>query len=178
MSLIVQLSQWSKKTATNWFIFIVSTCIITCIFWLILPTIFGRRNVISSKSTRTRDTRNTQQSLSREISRQIEDTKLRLIFRTHTDLSDRLDIPQQDIILHEVKDKTWTDTGLECPEPYRNIKPLVEIPQRTNLQGWIILWKLGNDMFEYNTSIRGDWVLCSKIEIPEDIAEYRSPADR
>jgi hypothetical protein len=172
MSLIVAITDWARKTLKSWITIFISTVVLACVFWIMLPRYFGGRNTVPVTPVQS-----TPEMLSDEISKHINDTKLRLIFRTHADLADRLGIPQQDIILNEVKPKTWTDTGLECPTPDFG-SPLVEVPQRTKLQGWIITWKLGTDVYEYNTSVKGDWVLCSKIEIPEGIAQYRSPANK
>ena len=147
---------------------------LACVLMIVLPSVLSRKT--SPNIDRSTSENVSVSQSKRQIAQQLQNTKLRLIFRTHADLADRLGVPQQDIVLNETKDKVWTDTSLECLTPFRG-SALVQVPQRTELPGWLITWKLGTTIYEYNTSIKGDWVLCSKIEIPEGVAQYRSSSD-
>lgn len=174
MSLILDLNKYAKKTFNKLITFCSLVVVLACVLMTVLPDLLssrasGKPDVLFTGSSRS--------NIETQIKRQLEATKLRLIFRTHTDLADKLGIPQQDISLNETIPKVWADTSLECPAPVYGGDPLTQVPQRINTQGWLITFKLGNTMYEYNTSVKGDWILCSKNEIPEDIAQYRSPAN-
>lgn len=175
MSFIADLNNFAIKSLRSLMLFTMSVIILACVLYLFLPSLLGGN--LNRRTQTSQTSQITQRTQPLDQQQQIEDTRLRLIFRTHADLADRLGVPQQDITLNEVKRKMWTDTSLECPSPFRGT-PLVNISQRTTMPGWLMTWKLGNTIYEYNTSVKGDWVLCSKIEIPNDIAQYRSPADK
>ena len=168
MSLIVDISKWSQKTLKSWLMTLISVFVLACALYIILPYYFGRKTLNNNSLNSLNSSNSSKVKISEQIARQIEKTRLNLIFRTHADLAKVLKVPQQDIILNEVKTKTWTDTSLECLKPLQG-PPLTTIPIRTSLNGWIITWKLGDIIYEYNTSVKGDWILCSKIEIPNNI---------
>lgn len=174
MSLLKDVSSWAKTTVLEGVTFSISMIIIACLLLIALPKIINpnspRYRDIDSKLAKK--SMKSQDDISAELSRQIEDTKLRLIFRTHADLAKRLKIPQSDVILNGVENKTWRDTALECiASDFPGVNPITLNPQLKNVKGWRIVYKVGRTNYEYNTSTRGDWVLCSKIEIPDDIAE-------
>lgn len=173
MSLFVDLNKYGKKLLNKLATMMISVLVLGFTMYIILPDLLGNR----AQPPPPHPQKTPEQIKTDSISQQTEKTRLRLIMRTGTHLADTLGIPQQDIILNGVTNKTWTDTGLECPQPQNpSIKPLVTVPQRTSLPGWLITWKLGNTVYEYNTSVRGDWILCNKIEIPENVYQNRIPA--
>ena len=178
MSLIKDIDSWAKRTVWNTLIFSISLVLVACVLLIALP------RIIDPKSQRYRDVMetpmySTDTNVSQQLAQQLKDTRLRLMFRTHAHLADRLGIPQSDIMLVRVVDKTWKDTSLECMNPsLSGVYPLTQDPQPINVKGWKIIYKVGTLHYEYNTSYKGDWILCSKNEIPKDIAVYRSPLNR
>jgi competence protein ComGC len=178
MSLLLEdVSKWAKKQVFNTLQISISTIILTIILFFFLPNFLTQSTRYSTNNMNTTNKSNITQQIKKDINQYMHDTKMRLIFRTHADLADKLGVPQSDIILKNVINKTWNDDSLECLNPLYG-KPLVKIPQIYKIKGWLIVWKLGNTIYEYHTSVKGDWVTCSKIEIPQDIAKYRSPLDR
>lgn len=163
MSLIVDINKWVKKTLSTWLTFGLSVIGLACLLMSILPDSLGKRKDITNNNYKN----NPKKHIQRQLQSQIEDTKIRLIFRTHADLADKLGVPQKDIILNKAMVKTWKDTSLECLEPIYG-SPIVSVPQQMSIKGWFITWKYGNTMYGYNTSIKGDWVLCFKNDIPKD----------
>jgi hypothetical protein len=166
MSLVTDISSWATRTLNSLITTLICAFVIALLLYMNLPDkSYYERSLPSNTITPEKVFTNNP----------TEETRLRLIFRTNAHLTDTLGVSSQDIVLNGVTNKTWTDTGLECPQPYNNGKPLATVPQKTQIPGWLISWKLGSTIYEYNTSSRGDWVLCNKIEIPKDIYQYRSP---
>ena len=164
MSLIRDISKWSRKTVISSFIFSVSVLVLAIVLFLILPSAFGSKIQYRVNPAGRSDL--------------LENTKLKLIFRTHAHLAGVLKIPQNDIILESVTNKIWTDNSLECPIPLYgpSVVPIDNIIPY-NIHGWTIAYKIGTTSYLYHTSIKGEWVLCSKIEIPNNIAIYHSPSN-
>jgi len=171
MSLIVDVNAWISKKLNNLLSILISTLVLA-IFLYTLSRSKSDKQIRKSQKISHLD------NISSED--RIEQTRLSLIFKTGEHLSKLLGISQKDITFNGVSNKTWSDTSLECIQPYNNAKPLVSLPERTQLQGWLITWKLAglnsDTIYQYNTSIKGDWVLCNKNEIPHDIYQDIIPA--
>lgn len=175
-TLISDIDLFFRSRLKNMVIILAISCVFGCIVLIYLNFVMSSFPSFSKQSGLQPHSQHLNPGQSEALH---EQTKLRLIFRTHADLADQLGVPQQDIILNEVISKFWMDTSLECPEPlFGKIKIGPEELSSASIQGWLITWKLGNVIYSYNTSVRGDWVLCSKIEIPSGISRYRSPSNR
>lgn len=152
MSLVVDINKWVKNTFINLVLFVCSVFVVALLLYLLLNSGTYRNGEINNSSSK-----HNQINL-------IEQTRIELILRTLADLSNRMDVPENDIVLESITDKIWKDTSLECPNPL-NDSSLTLVPELYNKPGWLIAWKFENIVYEYNTSINGEWVLCSKIEI-------------
>lgn len=163
MSLIVDLTTWVNNKLNSMAITLTCTIILALFLYTTIPDMLRTHSHMRNQNGTNHS--NIQQN-----------AQTRLILQTHAHLANTLGVSKEDIIFNGITNKTWTDTSLECPRPYNNNKPLVQVPIKNQVPGWLISWKLGNTIYEYNTSTGGEWVLCNKIEIPKNIYQYRSPA--
>jgi hypothetical protein len=88
-----------------------------------------------------------------------------------------LGVAVSDIILIDTQEKTWNDTSLECITPLYGA-PLTAAPVAGRIRGWEIVFKYNKTAYIYNTSATGQWILCSKNDMPTGIAQYRVPTSK
>ena len=96
-----------------------------------------------------------------------------LIERAKVDLAQRLSIPTSQIKVKEIKEISWPDASLGCPQP-GTVYAQIPTP------GYIITLGYAGDKFEYHASIRGDILYCENPTppisgTPADIYPFRTP---
>lgn len=77
-----------------------------------------------------------------------------LVEQARDDLSQRLDVPQDEISLHSVEAVEWRDSSLGCPQPGMSYLQVIT-------PGYRIILSASGQNYEYHTGLRSV-ILCEK----------------
>jgi hypothetical protein len=104
--------------------------------------------------------------------------QLNFVKETREHLASYLHVPIQDVLFSDMIRKTWTDSTYNCPVPYatrtqyvnKQTKVPVPVLITQNINGWLIVFTYGSYAYQYHVNDNGDWSLCNKTDIPNNIA--------
>lgn len=96
-----------------------------------------------------------------------DDYVTNIVLQTKRDLSLYLNVPIDDVIFISITPKVWMDSSLECVDAMKGSLTKTPLPRKQN--GFIVAHKYRSYIYQYNTTSDGQFVLCNKIEIPNNI---------